>query len=228
VTTNYNLFWLLLNATSQEGLCSFELGYWHTTLHYIRSEWQLITICFDFYLTYYTPSYNVRHVIWRVFSCTLNYNVLYLRFLLNDRCQTLKEDNTAVWQYHHHNWVNKVGIFVSYGTCPLQHSTSDAAREPSACIIRRDYQQLRCATCRKMPCVFSSVSAVNNPPYWMPCWASNDMEQGFSSEADIHFLSSSRNSPLYHASDFYFRCYSVHVELLNYYTNYCTYIKFIH
>jgi len=28
--------------------------------------------------------------------------------------------------------------------------------------------------------------------------------------------------------NFYFRCYTVHfVELLNYYTNYCTYIKFI-
>jgi len=27
----------------------------------------------------------------------------------------------------------------------------------------------------------------------------------------------------------YFRCYAVHVvELLNYYTNYCTYIKFKH
>jgi len=27
---------------------------------------------------------------------------------------------------------------------------------------------------------------------------------------------------------FYFRCYTVHVvKLLNYYTNYCTYIKFI-
>jgi len=30
------------------------------------------------------------------------------------------------------------------------------------------------------------------------------------------------------AWDIYFRCYTVHVvELLNYYTNYCTYIKFM-
>jgi hypothetical protein len=49
--------------------------------------------------------------------------------------------------------------------------------------------------------VFSRLFLQLIIPYWLSCWASNDMEQGFSSEADIHSLSSSRSSPLYHASD---------------------------
>jgi len=40
-----------------------------------------------------------------------------------------------------------------------------------------------------------------------------------------HILQNPRFITVY----FYFRCYTVHVvELLNYYTNHCTYIKFTH
>jgi len=49
--------------------------------------------------------------------------------------------------------------------------------------------------------VFSRLFQQLITPYLLSCWAFSGMEQGFSSEADIHSLSSSRNSPLYHASD---------------------------
>ena len=44
---------------------------------------------------------------------------------------------------------------------------------------------------------------------------------GLTAKYDQYFL-------LHKSNTIYFRCYTVHVvELLNYYTNYCTYIKFI-
>ena len=109
-------------------------------------------------------------------------------------------------KYRHNNLVTKFGIFVSYGTCPLQHSTSDAAREPSACVIRRGLSAVALCHVSQYVCVFTSVHMFQHliTPYWPSCWASNDMEQVFfipSPETDIHFHSWSRNSPPYHASD---------------------------
>jgi len=98
-----------------------------------------------------------------------------------------------------------IGLTESAYSSPTEHVPSNPVHQTP-----RDSHQLAlsgaiinsCVVPRFAKClVFSRLFQQLITPYWLSCWASNDMEQGFSSEADIHSLSSSRNFPLYHASD---------------------------
>jgi len=99
-----------------------------------------------------------------------------------------------------------IGLTKSAYSSPTEHVPSNTVhqtlREGSHQLALRDGIINSCVVPRFAIClVFSRLFLQLITPYWLFCWASNDMERGVSSEADIHSHSSSRNSPQYHASD---------------------------
>ena len=136
--------------------------------------------------------------MWRVFPCTLNINVLYLRFYWTTGA---KQWRKMILLYD--NIIIISGLTESACSSPTEHVPSNTVHQT----LRESHQLAlsgavinSCVLPRFAKClVFSRLFQQLITPYWLSCWASNDMEQGFSSEANIHSLSSSRNSPLYHA-----------------------------